>query len=439
MLIKGIRTGAISALICLVVAVWLLGGDAAQAGRGIKPPAKNLKPGAKLDKDELAFLIGRSALHQGRLDRLVTPAGPGRSFVVKTTIDQDFQHFLEDLAEKAHAPYVAMAALNPRSGRIHALVSYAKDGSARNYALASAFPAASIFKMVTATAAMEAGGMNPGSQCRYTGRAHTLYRSQIKDRVTKWDNKPDLTESFARSVNPVFGRLAVHSLGPRTLERYARRFGFNQTIQFELPLERSRVAIPKSDGYALAGVGSGFNRHTSISPVHGAMMAAAAINQGVMMEPNVVDRVWASWQGGEQREVYRSNPTYFRRVMQPKTAWRLRQLMQATITEGTCRRSFRRAGTDRVLKNLEIGAKTGSLNDQAQQHRADWFVGYGFDAHSGEALALCVMVAHDIDRRGTRSAKLARQAIKYYFDPGRAPSPAPVEKASKATDKHADS
>ncbi len=405
----------------------------------IAPPPP---PPPSLDKEELAYLLGRSVLTGRRLDRFRLKAGAGRTFTVETTIDQRLQQFLNSRLARARAPMAAMAVIEPATGKVLALASWDRLPGRINYAVASTFPAASVFKIVTAAAAMEEGGLSPASRIPYHGRSTTLYKGQLRDKKTRWTRYPSLTDSFAKSVNPVFGKLAQKQVGPDVLEAFALRFGFNQALRFEFPAEASRVRVPENDPYQLAEVGSGFNRETTMSPLHGALIAGAVVNGGLMMEPNIVNRVTVDDGAGHGREVYRSRPRLLRRTLSSRTAERMKKLMAATISRGTARSIFRRAKRDRVLKHLEMGGKTGSINDRTRTYRCDWFVGYARHKKTGQTIALAVLVAHDLKRRGVRAARLARQAFRFYFDDTRPPAPEmkpvsapPVRKAGPSPTK----
>ncbi|MBW2618737.1 MAG: hypothetical protein JRC92_07665 [Deltaproteobacteria bacterium] len=373
-------------------------------------------PPPSLGKEEIAFLIGQPVLEPGGLDGLTLRAGEGRAFLVESTLDPDLQDFLANLVSRAQAPVAAAVVLEPASGRVLALASFNRLGKETNYALSPAFPAASIIKIVTVAAAMEGAGLTPSSLIPYNGRPYTLYRSQLRERKTRWTRQPTLAESFARSLNPVFGKLALKPIGSAGMKEFVHRFGFNQTLRFELPLAPSRVEVPRDNTFALATIGCGFNRNTTLSPLHGAMLAAAVVNDGVMMEPTIIERISLLDDGRPVREVYQSRPQIFREVVSPQTAQAMRRMMRATITKGTARRSFKGHSRDRVLGRLEIGGKTGSLNDITQTYRVDWFVGYARDEAGHKTLALAVMVAHDLKRRGISSRQLARQTIRFYFN-----------------------
>ena len=82
-----------------------------------------------------------------------------------------------------------------------------------------------------------------------------------------------MKNAFAKSVNPVFGKLGALYLGKDGLESYARAFGFNHPINFEISLSPSETVIT-DEPYQWAEIASGFNRQTKMSPVHGALIAA---------------------------------------------------------------------------------------------------------------------------------------------------------------------
>jgi membrane carboxypeptidase/penicillin-binding protein len=88
--------------------------------------------------------------------------------------------------------------------------------------------------------------------------------------------------------------------------------------------------------------------------------------------------------------------------------------MEATITSGTARKSFQGHDKDETLSQLQIGGKTGSMDNQTHDIRYDWFVGFA-RALSGKAnLAVAVLVAHE-DYIGTRAGQYARMAMTQYF------------------------
>jgi membrane carboxypeptidase/penicillin-binding protein len=88
--------------------------------------------------------------------------------------------------------------------------------------------------------------------------------------------------------------------------------------------------------------------------------------------------------------------------------------MAETVKSGTLKRSFRGYQKDRILSRLDIGGKTGSIDNSTHDTRIDWFVGYAREKNGAGELAVSVIVAHE-DHIGIKSGQYARMIIKQYF------------------------
>lgn len=333
-----------------------------------------------------------------------------RCFTLRTTLDPHLQQVLAGHLDRRHARSIAVVAIDPADGRVLAMAGHDRQRPDVNPCLESRFPAASVFKIVTAAAAVETARLQPGTLIPYSGGKYTLYKSQIAPNASRRDQQITLRDSFAQSVNPVFGKLGANLLGRERIEGYAEAFGFNRDIEFELPLRPSIVELNRADRYELAEVASGFNRTTRISALHGALIAAAIVNRGRWVEPTIVD--WVI--GPEGRVLYQGRAVTRERIVDPSTARTLRELMRETVQSGTAHREFQKHSGDRVLAGLEIGGKTGSIGDGAGEARYDWFVGYAVDPRSGEKLAVAAVVAHG-ELIGTRAATYAAIAFREHF------------------------
>ena len=332
-----------------------------------------------------------------------------RSFSLETSLDRGLQGYMLKKIRSSQSPMIGFVAMDPPTGRILSMIDSKKAGGANSVCLSSQYPAASIFKIVSAAAAIDGCHISPDTKLTYNGRRHTLYRKQLTHRTNRYTNKVSLKTSFARSVNPVFGKLGIYRLKRELLEEYASRFGFNQPIDFELALQPSRISVG-DDPYHWAELTCGFNRETLISPVHGAMMAASIVNDGKLVEPTIIQRITDN----EKKTVYAGRMTVMRQVISRKASQEMKALMAATISYGTCRRTFRGYRRDPVLSKLLIGGKTGSINNKTDELHYDWFVGFCAEKKGTRKLALAVLVVHDKLLRA-KAQEFARLAMRYYF------------------------
>lgn len=371
-------------------------------------PSKE-RPFQSLSKKELQLLLSEKFF--------IHPTAPDfeiekneNLYRVETFLDLELQDFILNKMDRKNSRYIGFVAMEPRTGRVISLASFDRINPDNNTCLDTRFPAASIFKIVTAAAAAETCGFSPSSTLTFNGGKHTLYKRQLKDWNNRYTNRISFKKSFAQSVNPVFGKLGSNYLRKEGLEKYAAAFGFNETIDFELPLDTSRVSIT-DDSYQWAEIASGFNNETVISPLHGALVSAVILNSGTMVEPTIVKRILDDG----NREIYNSEPRSLGRVITPQTSAIVYDLMKSTVRSGTSRKAFRGYGRDRILSKLTIGGKTGSINNKKNYDiRFDWFVGFAEEKEADGKLAIAVVVAHE-KYIGKRASYYARIAIKKYF------------------------
>lgn len=402
---------------------------------------------------------GQSELDPKSLARALTPhvsanrfpeqvylnaGGRDLSATIRYTLDLRLQYALRQTYDLYDPDYGAFVAINPDTGEILAMHSHTRAGMppAGNLALSATSPAASIFKIVTAAAALDRGLLEPDSVIPYTGRSHTLYQRQVlgapgaaakrpvkvsgsrntaatkgakSSSVKKWSSfkrvpavrQPTLTDAFADSVNPVFARIGVQRLGANVLNDYAQRFGFNRDIICGVEMPVSVTGFSRGNAWSVAEAASGYTRETTMSPLHGAMIAGTAIADGMMMRPQLVDAVVDS----EGVILHLPQPQEWGRAIAPDAARKLRRLMTETVQTGTARRSFADF-FEGPRARVEVGGKTGTLNGEHPRGRNDWFVGYATDGQRRIAFA-----SHCVHQTETavKSAFVARRVLEAFF------------------------
>jgi peptidoglycan glycosyltransferase len=331
---------------------------------------------------------------------------------VKTTIDSEMQKEADKLLKSYKPDYAAIFMMDAVSGKVLAMSSFQRDDpGASNWNLKSNFPAASVFKVVTATAAMDKAGVSPQHKINFNGGNYTLYRKNVmSDKVNKWTRAITLKEAFARSINTAFGRLSLETLHPVDINDYANRFMFNQEIPADFPIDMGVAYVPPERGFELTEVASGFNKTNRMSPVQGAMIAAAVANQGKMVIPYLVENI----KDQEGQSVYQAEVLDNGHIMTAESAQKVRELMEETVTAGTSRKSFRNLVRNKKFKTIEMGGKTGHLTAENPRGRVDWFVGYAMDDTNRIAIAA---VSINKEKWTVKSAELGKNMFKKYFGP----------------------
>jgi cell division protein FtsI/penicillin-binding protein 2 len=371
--------------------------------------ALDLKP--EITKETIATALAAAGVG-GELPKQLTLDLKGRQYpvTVEYALHPDLTEEMMKMFRRYNPDYGAFVAMDATTGRVLALISYSPDANLKhdtNLALRATFPSASVFKVVTAAAAISERKMNAGSIVSFNGRAHTLYKRNIFSETTnRWTTHMTLKDAFAHSVNAVFGKLGVFIVGPTELKSYAEKFGFNRKLHSDIPVQEGRAEITE-DPWEIAEAASGFTKHNTMSPLQGALIAAAIANDGRLMEPYVVSSLKNT--GGET--VFVGGPRLSGIVIDPQAAAEMKILMRETVSSGTGRGSFRGFKRSRY-GDIDVGGKTGSLTGTDPAGRYDWFVGYG--ASGGHRLAVASLIISK-EYWKVKSTVLARKAIELFF------------------------
>lgn len=381
------------------------------------PPQPNPAPPAPdktLSKTRVKQII-RDTEFLNAENRVFFVDRPEETYTVATFLDTRLQKELKTSMERLKGKTrgkpqrIAIVAMDAHTGGVVAMTGFDLADPKANPCLASDYPAASIFKIITASAAVDALGYTAQTPLYFNGNKYTLYKRQLTEKRNRYTTRIALGNAFAESVNPVFGKLGKIDLGRITLNAYAHAFGFNQTPETDMEFESGTFGVTESD-YHLAELGCGFNRNTRISPLFGAMMISPILNQGKILVPRLIDQIKTP----DGEIIYKSQKEFFKNAVTPATAGTMTQLMQKTITRGTARKAFRGSSRDKILSQLVIGGKTGSLSNRKRTVKYDWFTGFATHKTRKNGLVVSIVVGH---RKyiGTRAATHAKNIFKTYF------------------------
>ena len=331
--------------------------------------------------------------------------------IVHYNIDPELNRYIDELILKYRPDYAAVVAIQPHTGRILAMSSFTRseEDTQQNLAVHSGFPAASVFKIVTAAAVIDSGIANPSSIYQYNGKNTSLYKSNVlRHKTNKWTRNTSLQRAFALSINTVFGRIGVFDVGAENLHLYADRFGFNRPLPVDFTIQESKTGINADNEWSIAEAASGYTLNTNLSPVHAALIPAIIANDGVMVEPSLVD--FAVDMSGPL--LYKSEPNAIE-VFDKKTTDEMRVLMRATVKKGSAKKHFRKFFRG-PYADLDVGGKTGTLTGTNPKGKTEWFVGYG---DSGEDKIAIAAVVVNKDKWRVKPAYLTRKVLEEYFKP----------------------
>jgi peptidoglycan glycosyltransferase len=302
--------------------------------------------------------------------------------------------------------------------------------TAPRMAFLGCYPAASLIKILTASAAFDLKGKDATDSIPVIGGYYTLYKRQLRCGES-WDRLPKITirEAFAKSVNPAFAVLG-QSMGPEVLRTVAEKLGFNHPRMPQCG-SPSRIDIPDS-GFGLAEMSCGFTGKTTISPWHALEIARGAGDDGRLRACSFARSV-TDIAGNKQVTLAGDTGTQF---ISPANLPKLQTLMEGTIRFGTARKSFYSVLRASHMEKLDLGGKTGSLDGDEPKGRYDWFIGYAkLKDDPSDGLALAIMVVHR-EYVSVRSSQLAALLIRDWII---AKEKAKKAKTSMASSSHSTS
>ncbi|HXU60795.1 MAG TPA: penicillin-binding transpeptidase domain-containing protein [Polyangia bacterium] len=300
------------------------------------------------------------------------------------TLDPRLQASTEDLLRAFQIPYAGAVVVSVPDGRVLALVGRSAADprlGAEQLALHAWAPSASVFKVVSATALVERGVSGATRVCYHGGVSAVLPDNLID--VPAIDRRCDtLAYGLGKSQNAIIAKLVTQHLTADDVARVGRSFAFGESIPFDIPVEASHLDVP-ADPLELARASAGF-WHSTLSPLHGALLAATIADGGEMPAPTVIERAVDAQ--GRPETLALPAP---RHVADAAAAAEVGRMMELTTRIGTAKGTFRNKRGQRLLP-VEVAGKTGTLAAQTDRGPIgySWFVGYAPADHPRIAFAV---------------------------------------------------
>lgn len=296
-----------------------------------------------------------------------------------TTLDAQLQQIAETVCKEV-LPKGAVVILKPDSGELLTSVSMPSfhpeslaesiernDGALVNRAL-SLYDCGSIFKIVTAAAALENGVpvtrtyACQGALSVGDVRFHCHQRTLGHQRLT-------MQEAFAQSCNLYFIQLA-QEIGPDAILQMAERFGLTEAISLANGVAAEACVLPTraelQSPAALANLSFGQGK-LLLTPLHVARMTASVAGDGTLPPVSLVTgtvdvtgKIAVEAQGEGER------------ALSPKTAEILQVMMRSVVTQGTGKKATL---ADETAAGKTGTAETGQVNNGNPVVQS-WFTGY---------------------------------------------------------------
>ena len=282
------------------------------------------------------------------LDAMELPPRPGHSVTLTISyVMQDIcDRALADAAEKLNISGGDIVVLEPTRGEIRCLASRRSTGlSTSSMALIEPFEPGSTLKPFIAGRMVETERARMDevietyngiykTPCRTLTDVHKAERLSLAD-VIKFSSNIGIARFSER-------------LSRRELYETLRDFGFGAPTGVSYPSEASGVLREPKLWSCSSQASMAIGYEVSVTAVQLAAAYGAIANDGLLLVPTLVKSI----RDADGEVVYEHQPQVVRRVLKPKTARMLRDVLAGVVDSGTA--------TDASLATFDLGGKSGT-------------------------------------------------------------------------------
>ena len=329
------------------------------------------------------------------------------------TIDTQIQDYAEKSLGKNPGSIIVM---DPWTGEILAMASYPcfnpndvnKDFKKLikhpskpflNRAIQGALPPGSIFKVITATAALSTNRIN--TQTNYECHGYTNYQNVIFRCWSEYGHGlVAIQDAIPYSCN-VFFLETAKILGGDSLYTWAKNFGIGEKTGIDLPHERSGNMPKMTDTATVMNVAIGQGALLT-TPLQLARIYAAVANGGTLVQPHLLLKLT----DGQGKIVRLFKPEKKQKLpIQPATLDTLRTALLDVVTRGTAKNTG--------LELYKVAGKTGTAETGRQEDNHAWFVGYA--PYDSPQYCFAILVEHTPGHGAEITGPIARELMSYLF------------------------
>lgn len=291
-----------------------------------------------------------------------------------TSIDINIQMYAQQLAEKTlvkkGAKRVSIIVMNPRNGELYAMVNapeynlndpytlnYDDEDTTgnkmdklnnmwRNFCINDTYEPGSVFKMVTATAALELGVVSLSDM--YTcGGSTTVADRRIRCHKTTGHGTQTFTQTVMNSCNPAFiewGR----RVGVDNFYTYIDKLGLTSKTGIDIAGEAGTIIHKKENVGEVELATMSFGQSFQITPMQMLRAAAAIVNGGNLVTPHFAIRTCAADKTTYSEFSYSTT----QEAVSKETSDTMKDILRQVVEEG--------GGKNAYIEGFSIGGKTAT-------------------------------------------------------------------------------
>lgn len=311
------------------------------------------------------------------------------------TIDIVIQYIVEKELKKVIEKYKPLSAtvivLNPQNGEILALANYPNYNPnsfssfsasfRRNRAVVDFFEPGSVFKIITASAALEEKIAEPKDvfyceKGKYRFKGHVLHDYRPYGKLT-------FSEIIEKSSNIGISKIAQR-LGKERLYKYILKFKFGSLTGVDLPGETKGLIRPLKKWREIAMINIPMGQGIAVSSLQLARAISVIANGGMLVQPHLIKEIKDS--KGKKIKTFSFSR---QRIIGEETASKMREILQKVVEKGT--------GKNARIKGYKVAGKTGTAQKPSLKggYEKDKFVSSFIGFLPADMPSLCIVVVVD--------------------------------------------
>ena len=334
---------------------------------------------------------------------------PEAGNTLQISLDYNIQMYAQQMAEKVmeekQADKVGILLMNPQNGEILAMVNVpefnlndpftlnmegedtempdekrqdALNQMWRNGCINDTYEPGSTFKIITASACLEAGAVKLEDQFSCPGY-RVVEDRKIRCHKVGGHGAETFIQGIQNSCNPVFIDIGLR-LGVDDFYKYFRQFGLMDMTGIDLPGEAGTIMHKKENVGMVELATMSFGQSFQVTPMQMATTVSSLVNGGRRITPHFGVRVLDE----EGEEVKRFRYEEKKNIVSKETSATMRMLLESVVSEGS--------GKNAYIEGYKIGGKTATsqtLPRSANRYISS-FIGFA-PADNPQVLGMCVI------------------------------------------------
>lgn len=294
---------------------------------------------------------------------------------LQISLDYNIQKYAQQAAEKVmeekQADAVEVMILNPQNGEIYACVDVPEfnlntpfvlndetepvnekerqnllNQMWRNKCISDTYEPGSIFKVFTASAALEAGVVSLKDQFYCPGYKIVEDR-RIRCAKAGGHGSETFTQSVQNSCNPAFIEIGSR-LGVSNFYKYFKQFGLMDKTGIDLPGEASAVIHKEENVGAVELATMSFGQSFQVTPLQMATTVCSVVNGGKRITPHFGMQVYNEQEELMEEFSYKKE----KEIVSAETSRTMRTILESVVSEG--------GGKNAYMEGYHIGGKTAT-------------------------------------------------------------------------------